>query len=367
MMKNRILLVDDEKTFLTSLKEGLEELGDDFSVDICFSVDEAEKLIKKNKVDLIITDIRMPKRSGIDLLIYLKEINFKGGIKVMSAYSTGENIKKIEGLGVVDIISKPFNLSWFGKMILDFFEVEKDIDATFESINLLSVLQVINIDKKNAVVRFSSENNKGLIYFNNGEIVNAEFGGLKGEKALVNILKLKTGNISVKKSKLKTKKTINVPFTPLIMNILKTLDEIKISEGKIKKKLKKRISLNNKEDEMALKNVLKSLSNDVNGLQAASIFGKDGLSLAMINPMGLDVDAFSAKFMMVTALVSKTVRDLSNGNMNEIIIEEDEGWTIIRPVEKSDLSLFISVSREATLGNLRLVAKKIATEVSKLA
>ena len=224
-MTNKILLVDDEKVFLTSLKQGLEHLEDIFVADICFSVKEAIALIKKNDYILIITDIRMPNKSGIDLLIHLKEIKFKGNIKVMSAHKTEENIKKVKGLGVIDVISKPFDLDWFQNMLIDFFEREVDADVSFEAIDLISVLQVINLDKKSVVLQIDTEGEKGLIYFKDGEIVNAEYKDYTGEEAILKIIELRRGSISVKKLKSKVKTLIDIPFTTLMMNSMKKIDE----------------------------------------------------------------------------------------------------------------------------------------------
>ena len=116
-----------------------------------------------------------------------------------------------------------------------------------------------------------------------------------------------------------------------------------------------------------MSDMLKVLNSEVNGLKTASIFGKDGMPLAIENPGGLDIDAFSAKFAMVNALISKSVRDLSGGTLAEILVEEEHGWFILRPLGKSGLLLFIAVSTDATLGNLRLVAKKLAADAERFA
>jgi YesN/AraC family two-component response regulator len=94
-MENKILLIDDEKIFLKSLKDGLQNLSYLFITEICYSVDQAIQLIKKNNYKLIITDVRMPKKTGIDLIIFLRDIDFQGEIIVMSAYNTEVNIQTI--------------------------------------------------------------------------------------------------------------------------------------------------------------------------------------------------------------------------------------------------------------------------------
>ena len=67
-MIKRLLLVDDEQFLLESLKDGLVDYNNIFETKICFSVDEAIKLTNLYRYDLVITDIRMPGKSGIDLV-----------------------------------------------------------------------------------------------------------------------------------------------------------------------------------------------------------------------------------------------------------------------------------------------------------
>lgn len=101
-MKKKLLLVDDEKFFLEGLQDGLSEYSHLFTTDICFSVEEAKKLQKKNTYDLIVSDIRMPKKSGLDLFIYLRKKKFKGGFIAMTAYGTEDLLKNIRELGGLD-------------------------------------------------------------------------------------------------------------------------------------------------------------------------------------------------------------------------------------------------------------------------
>ena len=384
-MSNKVLLVDDEKVFLNSLKEGLDGSTDLFKTDICFSVDEAVGMIETNPYDLVITDIRMPDKSGIDLLIHLQKEKFKGDIKVMSAHKIEEN-QKLNKMGVLDVIEKPFNLDWFHNMLVDYFERVKGANLVFDSIELISVLQVINIDKKSAVLQIENNGSRGVIYFKDGDIINGEYNGSTGEEAVTRLLELTPSNISVKNLQEKIKPEISLPFTELIMNTLKKIDEKK----KKQKNENKEESISdlflpeddlagpedsiledpriNKEEKMStMGDMLTILNNEVNGLKAASIFGKDGMPVVIENPARIDIDAFSAKFAMVNALISKSIKDLEAGTLCEILVEEEKGYFILRPLGKSGLMLFIAVSADATLGNLRLVAKKVAAEAEKLA
>ncbi len=267
------------------------------------------------------------------------------------------------------------------------FEKEKNGNLTFESIDLVSVMQVINIDKKTAALHVNYDGKLGIIFFSKGEIINAKFDDSVGEEAILKLVSLNSGHIAVKKLKGKVKKIINYSFVELMMNIMKKIDELKnnndtnsqdnlriefedeenIASNNLIFDLSEKNKISRKEEEMALKDVLIPLKDEVNGLQTASIFGKDGLPLVVSNPANVNVDEFSAKFAMVSALVSKTLRDLSGGSLTEVLVEEENGWILARPIGNTDMKLLIAVNKEATLGNLRMVARKLAEKTEQLA
>lgn len=106
-MKN-ILLVDDEMIFLKSLAEGLRMLDDDYNILPVTDVEQAIWVLKSVRVDLLLTDLRMPVMDGFDLLIeVLKKYPFLPVI-VMSSFSNDDVIKKINAMGFFHFIEKPF-------------------------------------------------------------------------------------------------------------------------------------------------------------------------------------------------------------------------------------------------------------------
>jgi len=226
-MAKRLLLVDDEEFFLQSLKDGLEPLSDVFETDICHSVNEAIKHVITHKYDLLITDIRMPGKSGIDLLIYLRDMKFTGKVMVMSAYNTMETSKQIKSLGAVDVISKPFKLNWFKTMVLEKFGEERAAAVTFESIDLVTVMQIINMEKKTSALEVTVDGKVGMIYFLDGEVIHSEFDGLEGEPAVLKLITFNEGVIAVKKAQGKIRRTIEIPFVQYMMNIVRTVDEMR--------------------------------------------------------------------------------------------------------------------------------------------
>ena len=66
--------------------------------------------MKENEYDLVLTDLKMPKASGIDVLMFVKENWPKTQVVVMTAFSTTETAIEAMRLGAYDYISKPFKV-----------------------------------------------------------------------------------------------------------------------------------------------------------------------------------------------------------------------------------------------------------------
>ena len=82
--KPRILLVDDERDIVTVLKASLQRNG--FEVDGFSDPNEALANFKKDRYDLILLDIKMPKMNGFELSRELTKIDDGARIGFMSAF-----------------------------------------------------------------------------------------------------------------------------------------------------------------------------------------------------------------------------------------------------------------------------------------
>ena len=102
----RILIVDDEKNYLVVLQALLADAG--YEVLTAQSGPQALALAAEEEPDLVITDMRMPKMSGLDLIERLKARFSEMPIIVMTAYGTVENAVGAMKAGATDYISKPF-------------------------------------------------------------------------------------------------------------------------------------------------------------------------------------------------------------------------------------------------------------------
>ena len=104
--KDRILVVDDAPTTLEVLQRNL--ASQDYQVFTAPGVPEAIKVLDTTPVDLVITDLKMPGASGLDLIRHVRE-NFKETeVMMITGYPTIESAVKAVKTGAEEYLTKPF-------------------------------------------------------------------------------------------------------------------------------------------------------------------------------------------------------------------------------------------------------------------
>lgn len=103
-----ILIIDDEEAQRNILKGYLEKK--DYKIFAASSGTEGIEIIRKNLIDIVLSDYKMPDKTGLEVLEIVKEINPEISFVILTAYGTIENAVKAMRLGAFDYISKPVDL-----------------------------------------------------------------------------------------------------------------------------------------------------------------------------------------------------------------------------------------------------------------
>ena len=102
-----VLIVDDEK----NTREGLQQaLADNYDVSVAANADEAYNLMQSQPFDVIITDLRMPGKSGLKVIDHALLQANKPAVLMMTAYGTIESAVEAMKRGAVDFLTKPVNI-----------------------------------------------------------------------------------------------------------------------------------------------------------------------------------------------------------------------------------------------------------------
>lgn len=150
MIEYSILIVDDEDTQRSILKGYLEKKG--YRIYTASSGNEGIEVARKNLIDIILSDFKMPDKTGLEVLEEVKKINPEISFVIITAYGTVENAVKAMRLGAFDYISKPVDLD----------ELELLIERIIENKNLKSEIQILKnqLQEKFKIDSFISQSPK---------------------------------------------------------------------------------------------------------------------------------------------------------------------------------------------------------------
>ena len=107
-MDKTILIVDDEKDLCTILSDSLSR--DRYRVVTAFNGKMGLQLVKKEKPDLILLDIKMPGMDGIEVLRKIKKMKKEIVVIMFTGYGTLETAREAMKLGAYDYVTKPVDL-----------------------------------------------------------------------------------------------------------------------------------------------------------------------------------------------------------------------------------------------------------------
>jgi len=126
MDKKKILIVDDELLILKIIGDILSKEG--YEVKTAINYFNASRYLEEEKFDVVITDIRMPEKSGIDLLTHVREINSDIPVILMTGFASLETAVEAVKQGAFDYLTKP----------LDFNKLKRIVSHSIERFELLS-------------------------------------------------------------------------------------------------------------------------------------------------------------------------------------------------------------------------------------
>ena len=103
----KFLVVDDEKGISEQLKEFLEDRK--YTAFSAIDATKALEIMKKEKPNIVILDIRLEGSSGVDLLREIKKINPKARVIMLTGYPDEKTRSMSKELGASAYLTKPYN------------------------------------------------------------------------------------------------------------------------------------------------------------------------------------------------------------------------------------------------------------------
>jgi DNA-binding NtrC family response regulator len=135
----KILVVEDNDVLRSSVVQALVENG--HNVSEVGDGEEATERLQEESYDVVLTDMRMPKKSGLEVLRFAKQVNDLTVAIVMTAFGTIESAVEAMKSGAYDYIQKPFELE----------ELEVKINRALEHRRDTGVLQLLRSQTSQAL------------------------------------------------------------------------------------------------------------------------------------------------------------------------------------------------------------------------
>jgi DNA-binding response OmpR family regulator len=224
-----IVLVDDEQDLLESLTRILQREFPHVSIRGTIQPLEAKQWLEQERPTLLITDVRMPEISGLELLSLVSEQWGVVPTIIMTAFASQELDEALK-LGTFHYLPKPFRNQEFLRLVRRVLEENKENEpasgfaGTVAVSMLADVVQLHSLAGSTGVLEVSTAKQKGQIFFAKGRIVHAEDGQVEGREAFNHILAWKSGRFAFLRQRVH-KETIHVPSSELLIDALRVADE----------------------------------------------------------------------------------------------------------------------------------------------
>lgn len=217
-----ILVVDDDIELLRALKRDLGARG--HAMLSAGSYDEAMATLAENSCEVMLTDLRMPGKTGLDLIRDATRQYPSVRPVLMSAFASAKDSEMALSLGASNVLCKPFIAKELEEAIERAADCSQGFVGNVHGLTLVDMLQMFHYGQRTLTVTVSGNPPSG-ISFQQGQIVHAHSPGVKdGEPALVKILSQPSGSLQTTSFEGKPI-SIQRGFQNLLLDTLRAVDE----------------------------------------------------------------------------------------------------------------------------------------------
>jgi len=229
--QHKILLLDDDEQLLELYQELLQHLPSQPEVRVSNSGARAIALLESEPFTLLITDLRMPKMDGLQVLSIVRRKYPYLRIIVLTGVLDEEYRSRAYAQGVDMFWQKPSSEEEF-KLFKDCIEslLDRDVQAEggfrgMQSKSLVDLIQLECLSQSSAVLHISQGGVSGKIWIQGGDIIDAAAANFTGEEAFKEILSWKAGNFEILPAEPDRPRTIHNSYQGLLLDSAQAADE----------------------------------------------------------------------------------------------------------------------------------------------
>lgn len=295
-----ILIADDERTCLLSLRDGL--LQDDPAYRIRTATNGAEALesLGQEPFDLLITDLKMPVMDGFQLLLKVRETHPRLPVVVMTAFGTPEIEEELNRDHTLIYLEKPLDLKRVCHEVRGI--AARRSSGFLRGFSLGSFLQLMELERKTCTLSITSEHKRGVLAFRDGHLLAAHHERGTGLDAALEIVSWDPVSIALLDQEPAEGEPLVAGTQVLLMEGMRRRDEAKRPRPSHTSATKEAPHMNLE----ALKDALSALQEDLgDGLVAVDVY-----SVANSQPLaGIHSNPkFCALFNQISEMINKALK-----------------------------------------------------------
>lgn len=360
-----VLLVDDEAFFLSSVVEGLHAFAPGLEVLTAPDGIAALEHIDRLPIDIVLTDIHMPRLDGFGLIAELINRRSDVNVVVLTAYDRPA-LPECEH-ATIDCLEKPLDFEQLLSTLIGI--IRQRAHSQMRGVALIGLLQMLELERGDAAIRVQHEAIVAWIYIHAGRIVHATSGAGAGRSAAVAALHWPHPRLEVHLLPRGSPRSLDVSITAVILEAARHSVDFSSplnlpTPADPPQQVAVTRDISRKEHTMS--NIKESLqkANDLSGtLGIALVDYASGMTLGT-HGSGINLDVAAAGNMNVMRAKQNVMNELGiKGGIEDVLITLDSQYHLIRPVGKS-MFLYIALDRKS--GNLALARLKLAKIAEEL-
>ncbi|MCU0559032.1 MAG: response regulator [Desulfobacterales bacterium] len=231
-MVKKVLLVDDDGAMLQLLQEGFSGYAHAFGVLTAADGAEALGCIQRQEVALVVTDLKMPRMDGFELLAAVMDGYPDIPVIVMTGFHAPGIESMVRRAGAVGFIVKPFGIDVLAQQILDLLQRQAE-GGSLHNVSTAMFLQLIEMEQKTCTIRLAhrASGERGVLFFVEGGLVDARLGEVKGAAAALKMVGWEDVSLSIQNGCAVRERRIRPELNQLILEAMRRKDEAAAAPG----------------------------------------------------------------------------------------------------------------------------------------
>lgn len=361
----KILLADDDPTFLSAVNEAL---ALKYEVITAEDGEQASEIIDEQgeSIDILITDIQMPKLNGLDLVMHVNQ--YHPAIKKIVLTGHGdEKIKEIANQhGTIVYSEKPVSINKLFDYIQKALKTKNAAAFTGEAqaMDLSDIIQMYCIGKLTASLTVTREvkgsDEKGVIYFEDGIISHSIYSTsgktIEGKDAFCYIMTWDHGNFNTEYGVTSDKNTIDESCEQLLLEAFRKKDEGELDFGG---------KSDTDSQQNKVKDILIEFSEEIPEIESLALIDSHGTTLSAVNMNKDNKQPLENLLGGFVSVIKTACENLDRGDFISTIIKGKQGCILSYPINQ-ELALILNTQSAINIALLNLYLEETKNKIIEI-